>query len=46
MHFLIVYFKYYELDNELYVNYDITEMTEDYVIQLSKNKEFLLSLQI
>lgn len=34
------YFKYYEIDNNLYVNYDITEMTEDYVIQLSKNKDY------
>ena len=34
------YFKYYADDNELYINYNITEMTEDYVIVLSKNKEY------
>lgn len=34
------YFKYYEQDNSIYVNYNIIEMTEDYVLQLSSKKEY------
>ena len=34
------YFKYYEKDNSIYVNYNIIEMTEDYVLQLSNKKEY------
>lgn len=34
------YFKYYEKDNSIYVNYNIIEMTEDYVLQLSSKKEY------